>query len=156
MRFWSKAMVLWLVLSIVFIYLVDLFTFKPNVISGNGNLGLLFVVPALVFFILFVRSLWKQLGTLQLKLSTYLTIGWLAFAVLLMLSILEYKLAIELVNNLGGSPKIVASKIYRYPWLNQYTNTMFINIYTLGIMACGITIIRMLIIRKNQRLKLFP
>ncbi|MBT2691715.1 hypothetical protein [Bacillus sp. ISL-55] len=115
---WSRAIVWWLILSIVFIYLVDLFTFKPNVISGNGNLGLLFVVPALAFFILFARSLWEFLGALKLKSNTWMKIGWGAFAILLLLSILEYKLAIDLVNDLGGSPKIESSKIYRYPWLN--------------------------------------
>lgn len=151
MRVWARALVWWLVLSIVFIYLVDLFTFRPNVISGNGNLGLIFVVPALVFFILFVRSLWKYSGRLQLKSNTWVKIGWGAFAILLLLSFLEYKLAIDLVNDLGGSPKIETSKIYRYPWLNQYTNTLFINFYTLGIMTTGITILRTFI-RRNPKL----
>jgi hypothetical protein len=150
MSFWSRAMVWWLVLSIVFIYLVDLFTIKPNVISGNGNLGLLFVVPALALFILFVRSLRRYLGTLKLKSNTWMKLGWGAFAILLLLSILQYKLAIDLVNDLGGSPKIETSKIYRYPWLNQYTNTLFINFYTLGIMTTGITIIR-IFIRNNPK-----
>lgn len=77
-------------------------------------------------------------------------IGWGAFAILLLLSSLEYKLAIDLINDLGGTPSIVSSKIYRYPRLNQYTNTIFINFYTLGIMATGITILRTLI-RSNQK-----
>ncbi|WP_041964187.1 hypothetical protein [Mesobacillus selenatarsenatis] len=151
MSFWSRAIVWWLILSVVFIYLVDLFTIKPHVISGNGNLGLLFVVPALAFFILFVRSLWRYLGTLKLASSTWMKIGWGAFAILLLLSFLEYKLIIDLVNDLGGSPKIETSKIYRYPWLNQYTNTLFINFYTLGIMATGITILR-IFIKSNPKL----
>ena len=142
------AIVWWLILSVVFIYLVDLFTIKPHVISGNGNLGLLFVVPALAFFIMFVRSLWRYLGTLKFKSTTWMKIGWGAFAILLLLSFFEYKLAIDLVNDLGGSPKIASSKIYRYPWLNQYTNTLFINFYTLGIMATGTTILS-IFIRKN-------
>jgi hypothetical protein len=144
-RFRSRALVWWLVLSIVFIYLVDLFTFKPNIISGNGNLGLLFVVLALAFFIMFVKSLWRYLGALELKVNTWLKIGLVAFAIFLLLSFLEYKLAVDLVNDLGGSPNIASSKIYRYPWLNQYTNTMFINLYTLGIMTCGIIILRILV-----------
>lgn len=152
MSFRSRAMVWWLFLSIVFIYLVNLFTFKPYVISGNGNLGLLFVVPALAFFSLFVRSLWGYLVALKLKSNIWIKIGWVAFAILLLLSILEYKLAIDLVNHLGGSPKIESSKIYRYPWLNQYTNTMFINFYTLGIMATGTTILRTFI-RRNPKEK---
>ncbi|MBT2682312.1 hypothetical protein [Bacillus sp. ISL-37] len=144
------AIVWWLILSVVFIYLVDLFTIKPDVISGNGNLGLLFVVPALALFILFVRSLWRYLGTLNLKSNTWMKIVWGAFAILLLLSFLQYKLAIDLVTDLGGSPKIESSKIYRYPWLNQYTNTLFINFYTLGIMTTGITILR-IFIRNNPK-----
>ncbi|WP_158651531.1 hypothetical protein [Mesobacillus jeotgali] len=142
------AIVWWLILSVVFIYLVDLFTIKPHVISGNGNLGLLFVVPALAFFIMFVRRLWIYLGTLKFKSNIWMKIGWGAFIILLLLSILEYKLAIDLINDLGGTPSIASSKIYRYPWLNQYTNTLFINFYTLGIMATGTSILS-IFIRKN-------
>lgn len=147
MKSWFKSMVWWFVLSLVFIYLVNLFTFKPHVISGNGNLGLLFVGPALIIFAFFAISLWKGLGNLSLKSSTSIMIGFGAFALFILFCILEYKFAAELVNDLGGSPKEPASKIYRYPWLNQFTNTIFINFFTLGMLATGTTFLNILVKR---------
>lgn len=145
MRFWSRAMVGWMIISLIFVYLVDLFTIKPNVISGNGNLGLLFVVPALVVFILLLRSLWKVLGTLNLQSITWRKIGSVALVLLLSFCFLEYKFVINLINNLGGTPEIPDSRIYRYPWLNQYTNTIFVNVYTLGILVSGVTFLKIII-----------
>ncbi|MBT2640427.1 hypothetical protein [Bacillus sp. ISL-39] len=142
-----KSIVWWFVLSVVFIYLVDLFTFKPHVISGNGNLGLLFVGPALIIFIFFAISLWKGLGNLKLKYSPTMMIGFGAIALFIMFCILEYKFAANLINDLGGTPKEPSSKIYRYPWLNQFTNTIFINFYTLGILATGLTFLNILVKR---------
>lgn len=55
---------------------------------------------------------------------------------------------------LGGTSEIADSRIYRYPWLNQYTNTIFVNFYTLGIMMAGVTLFRIIIKKKtfaNQR-----
>ena len=142
-----KLIILWLVLCVIFIYLVDLFTFKPHVISGNGNLGLLFVGPALIIFIFFAISLWKGLSNLRFKSSTSMMIGLTALALFIIFCFLQYKFAANLINDLGGSSKEPSSKIYRYPWLNQYTNTIFINFYTLGILATGITFLNILVKR---------
>lgn len=137
MRFWSKTTVLWFVLCIFLIFLVDLFTVKPHVISGNGNLGLLFLLPAAVVFFLFARSLWRGFGKLKLKLKSLKAIIIGTLALLLLFCYLEYTFAINLVAKLGGAPGTVSSRIYRYPWINQYTNTMFVNLYTLGIWVTG-------------------
>lgn len=142
-----KSIIFWLLLSVVFIYLVDLFTFKPHVISGNGNLGLLFVGPALIVFIFFAISLWKCFRVIRITSSISLVIGVAAFALFIMFCLLEYKFAANLINDLGGSSKEPSSKIYRYPWVNQYTNTIFINFYTLGILATGITFLNILVKR---------
>jgi hypothetical protein len=64
-------------------------------------------------------------------------IGWGAFSLLLLFCFLEYKFVTSIIASLGGTPEVASSKICRYPWLNQYTNTIFINFYTLGIMATG-------------------
>jgi hypothetical protein len=142
-----RSMVWWFVLCVIFVYLVDLFTFKSHVISGNGNLGLLFVGPGLIIFIFFAICLWKGLGNLSLKSSTSIMIGLGAFALFIIFLILEYKFAANLINDLGGPPKEPSSKIYRFSWLNQYTNTIFINFYTLGILATGITFLNILVKR---------
>ncbi|MBM7694304.1 putative membrane protein [Peribacillus deserti] len=83
MSFWSKGMAGWLILCIVFIYLVDLFTVDPDVTSGNGNLGLLFVLPALFVFLLFASSFWNFLGRLEFKSNTWMKLGLGALALLL-------------------------------------------------------------------------
>ena len=151
MKFRSRSLALWLVLSLVFIYLVDLFTVKPQVISGNGNLGLLFFVPTLLIFIFFAKSLWKWLGLLTINAgkSTMVLVG--AFVLFILFCILEYQFAVNLVNDLGGSPKEPASRIYRFPWLNQYTNTLFINLYTFGILATGITFLKNILKRVKRK-----
>lgn len=148
MRFCSKGTVGWFILCIFLIFLVDLFTVKPHVISGNGNLGLLFVLPAIVVFLLFATSLWRGLGKLELKRNTWKTIYLWALALLLLFCFIEYTFALNLVTHLGGSPGTVSSRIYRYPWLNQYTNTIFINLYTLGIMITGIVLCKSITKRK--------
>lgn len=142
MKIWSNRTVLWLFLCILFIYLVDFFTIKPTVTSGNGNVGLLFVLPAFMIFFLFARSFWKDLDSVQLKSSTWVLIRLGGITTLLFFCFLEYHFTLNLINDLGGAPGIETSRIYRYPWLNQYTNTIFINVYTLGIMITGITFIK--------------
>ncbi|WNF24890.1 hypothetical protein [Mesobacillus jeotgali] len=151
MKFGSRSLALWLVLSLVFIYLVDLFTVNPQVISGNGNLGLLFFVPTLLIFIFFAKSLWKWLGLLTINAgrSTMVLVG--AFVLIILFCILEYQFAVNLVNDLGGSPKEPASRIYRFPWLNQYTNTLFINLYTFGLLATGITFLKNILKRVKRK-----
>lgn len=142
MKTWSNRTVLWLFLCIIFIYLVDLFTIKPSVISGNGNVGLLFLLPALIVFFFFARSFWRILGSIQLKSSTWVLIRFGGITLLLLFCFLEYHFTINLINNLGGAPGNETSRIYRYPWLNQYTNTIFINFYTLGLMVTGVIFIK--------------
>lgn len=147
MKFWSKSLVWWLVLSLAFIYLVDLFTIRPHVISGNGNLGLLIVAPTLLFFVFFGKSFWKSLGVLRVRPSTSMIMGSGAFVLFILFCILEYQFAVNLIKELGGSSKEPESRIYRFPWLNQYTNTLFINVYTFGILAAGITFLKIILNR---------
>jgi len=134
--------ILWLFLCVIFIFLVDVFTVKPSVNSGNGNIGLLFVIPALIVFFLFARSFWRVFDSIQLKSSTWILLRIGGIALLLLFCFLEYHFTINLINDLGGASEKEASRIYRYPWLNQYTNTLFINFYTLGLMLSGVTLIK--------------
>lgn len=131
-----------LILCILFIYLVDLFTINHNVISGNGNLGLLFMFPALIIFLLFAYSIWICLANLQLPTKTWMFISFGSFFLLLLFCYLEYTFVLQLIDSLGGTPEIETSKIYRYSWLNQYTNTLFINFFTLSIFISGVVLLR--------------
>ncbi|UOY92291.1 hypothetical protein MUG87_17950 [Ectobacillus sp. JY-23] len=129
MKLWSKAMI-WFALSLFVLYLVDVFTVSPTVTSGNGNLGLLFVFPAPIVCFFFIKHLRKVLQSLDLQPKTWL---WIRVGSLLFFAIgclLEYQYVLHMIHSLGGTPKEEASRIYRYPWLNQYTNTMFVNVYT--------------------------
>lgn len=146
MKIWPNRTILWFFLCILFVYLVDLFTIKPTVTSGNGNVGLIFVLLALTVFLLFARILWRVLGSIQLKSSFLMRLG--GITTFLLFCFLEYQFTIELINDLGGNPGEETSRIYRYPWLNQYTNTIIINVYTLGLMISGITIIKSFIRKK--------
>jgi hypothetical protein len=148
MKFWSRGTALWFILCFIFIYLVDLFTISPNVISGNGNLGLVFVVPALIVFLLLARSLWRALGKLELDSNTWMKIGMGALVLFVAFGFLEYKFFLNLINDLGGSSEIETSRIYRYPMLNQYTNTIFVNFYTLVMVITGVILLRWFFRRK--------
>jgi uncharacterized membrane protein len=88
-------------------------------------------------FFLFAKGLWKALGRLKLKPSTWMKIRLGGLALLIVFGFLEYYFTKNLIRDLGGFPGNESSRIYRYFWLNQYTNTIFINIYTLGIVVAG-------------------
>ncbi|MBM7602976.1 hypothetical protein JOC75_000946 [Metabacillus crassostreae] len=137
-----RRTVLLLILCIFFIYLVDIFTINPNVYSGNGNLGLLFLFPALIIFIFFAHSFWVTLGNLHLSSKSWKVIFLGSLFLLLLFCFLEYTFVLQLIDTLGGTPKIETSKIYRYPWVNQYTNTFFVNYFTFIMMITGVTLLR--------------
>jgi hypothetical protein len=62
-----------------------------------------------------------------------------SFSVLLAASVLEFAYVSELIKKLGGPPTNEESMIYSFPWLNQYTNTIFVNFYTFLIYASIVT-----------------
>jgi hypothetical protein len=62
-----------------------------------------------------------------------------SFIVLLAASVLEFAYVAELIRKLGGPPTSEESRIYSFPWLNQYTNTIFVNFHTFLIYASLVT-----------------
>lgn len=113
-------------------YLIEhVFTVKPHVISGNGNLGILVI---LLFSPVFISS-WVytfKLVKAKIVIDSKMTIGILLFAfavcVLLMIIINDY--TSELITAFGGTPDNPESRIYRFGWFNQYTNSLYFNVYT--------------------------
>ncbi len=150
MNFFFKPTVVWLLLSIVFLYLVGLFTIRPEVTSGNGNLGLIFVLLAVIIFLRFAKNLWKSLGTLVLQPRTWKFVSLGSLFVLLLASFLEYRYTLNLIDQLGGTPAQKSSRIYRYSWVNQYTNTLFINVYTFIMLISGVVFLHA-ILRRNRK-----
>jgi hypothetical protein len=126
-----------LVLAIVLFFLVDLFTLKYRGegygISGNGNLVLLFVFPAVPVYLFMLVFVYKVGGSYYRHIKNIAILP--AFLVLLLCICIygEYYLTQSLIRHLKGGPNTPDSVIYRFGWLNQYTNTLFFNVFTFTI-----------------------
>ncbi|SFM06326.1 hypothetical protein SAMN04487943_10771 [Gracilibacillus orientalis] len=117
------------IVNIVNIYFVKIFTVEPDVISGNGNLGVLFLIIGYILLLFFSIELRKVIRYKYLISKRLNLIILLVSILILAITILsEYRYVVDLINQLGGfgNPESV---IYRLSFLNQYTNTMFLNIY---------------------------
>ncbi|MGA5688395.1 hypothetical protein [Cytobacillus pseudoceanisediminis] len=131
----SKKLIFWILcflFSFFGFYLIEhFFTVNPHVTSGNGNLGILVI---LLFTPVFISSWVYTLKLVNAKIvkDGKVTIGILLFSlagcVLLMIEMNDY--TIELINALGGTPDNPESRIYRFGWFNQYTNSLYFNVYT--------------------------
>jgi hypothetical protein len=116
-----------------FIVVEKVFTIPPGVVSGNGNLGLLVIFVLSPFFIAnyFVTAkITKRMlaGRSSRKLNVLILILCSVSCLFLLFAITDY--ANELIAALGGSPANENSQIYRFGWFNQYTNSLFFNVYT--------------------------
>lgn len=142
-----------LIINIVNIYLVKIFTIDSDVFSGNGNLGVLFVILGYILMIYFSLELRKiiknQYHISKRKNLIVLFVSILIFAVS---ALFEYNYAVDLIEKLGGfgNPE---SAIYRLNFLNQYTNTIFLNVYIFLILISLLMIIFSIekLIKKNKK-----
>ncbi|WP_276352523.1 hypothetical protein [Cohnella caldifontis] len=128
-------LIVFLSLSAAFFGFVRLFTFAYKTggpVSGNGNPGLLIAFPALVFYSVTLFYIYKagryffRFGNRRVA-SRYPLVLFFPLAVC---GYGEFRFARSLLRHLGGGPGDPDSVIYRWPLLNQYTNTMFLNAYT--------------------------
>lgn len=116
-----------------FLIIENLFTIKPHVTSGNGNLGLLVIIifsPIFIANYILVFRLVKSSFSNKLTRKSMLIILCISFVILLVLGLLIFNYIKELIIALGGPPTNPESRIYRFGWFNQYTNSMYFNIYT--------------------------
>ena len=114
----------------------NFFTVKPEDVAQAGNLGALGLALITPFILLslfityrfFVES--ARLTKDHLKRLIYFI-----FCVALVVSFIYF--AIDFKNDvyatLGGDTKTPGSQIYGFPILNEYTNYVFLNFYTFGI-----------------------
>ncbi|MDM5225326.1 hypothetical protein QUF73_03810 [Cytobacillus sp. NJ13] len=131
----SKKLIHW-ILSFLFsfsgFYLIEhLFTVDPNVISGNGNLGILIIflfTPVFISSWIFTYKLAKAKFVKNNKMTIGILLFSLACCVLLIIAIHDYTR--ELIIALGGTPDNPESRIYRFGLFNQYTNSLYFNVYT--------------------------
>ncbi|MCM3665474.1 hypothetical protein M3204_13740 [Mesobacillus subterraneus] len=125
------------VLSLLIVIGIDVLTIDPQTISGNGNLALLLIIPFIMvltlyltaFFLFFkevINRRWKLLLSIILPLIIIFSLARI------------WQDSSELISLLGGGPKNPDSRIYRFPWLNQYTNTIFFNVYLIVLLS-GLT-----------------
>lgn len=130
MKVYLNKCVVSLIASLLFIFLVDLFTQKPGRLGGNGNLGLIPLFFAVIIIIYFGFTLLTQLTKMELTRRKW-TILLVASSLVFIISIsMEVFFVNRLINELGGPPTNIDSQIYRFGWLNQGTNTLFVNVHT--------------------------
>ena len=131
----SKKKVYWS-LSFLFsffgFYLIEhVFTVNPHVVSGNGNLGILIIflfTPVFISSWVYTFKLAKATLLKNNKMAIGILLFSLAVSALLMVGIYDY--TSELILALGGKPDNPESRIYRFGWFNQYTNSLYFNVYT--------------------------
>ena len=150
MRFLTKRTYIWLILSGLVIYIVNVFTTEPHVTTGGGNVGFLFLPVAIFFFFCFLKNLWRDLRRLKLKLSTWRIISVISIIGTLLFSFLEYQFILDSIKELGGTPQNKESRIYHFTWLNTYTNNFYINIYILFILISAVLFIYSIFKNKSQ------
>lgn len=112
------------------------FTMKPEDVAQAGNLGALGIALVAPFILLslfvtyrfFIES--SRHARDQLMRMIYLIFG-VAFLVVLAYYANDFKN--NIYASLGGDTKTLGSQIYGFPALNEYTNHVFLNFYTFGI-----------------------
>lgn len=132
----KKSRLIWKVsflLSFIgFLLIENAFTIEPDVTSGNGNLGILIILlfsPAFLASYISTFKLAKEKME-QVKKKRKSLIIKLLTIVICVLAFMVIDNAKELIQALGGTPDDPHSRIYRFGWFNQYTNSMYFNVYT--------------------------
>jgi len=83
------------------------------------------------------------------KMNAWILLLSLIFCVFLMAAIVNY--ANELVIALGGTPANPDSRIYRFGWFNQYTNSIYFNVYTFLMTHIIVVMAAVLSVKSNFR-----
>ena len=149
--FWSVS----LFLSFLGFYLIEnVFTIKPNVISGNGNLAILailFFTPIFItsYFLTYKQARQIANNTKNRKIKAVILSCFIVCFTVLIFILVDY--TSELIVALGGTPSNPDSRIYRFGWFNQYTNSIYFNVYTFLLTHIMAVIVGILsFVRKNN------
>lgn len=156
---WFRTFTIFLGLSMIFFVLIDVYTIKPrpdpNSVSGNGNLGLavlVFLIPIFIFWLgIFSKSLYK--GFSQESPATiikHLLNGSLLIISGIFLQIYFVSSSLKKLVNHEYNP---FEEGYRGSMINQYTNTLFFNGSTYGIVVSGVLIVTLLVLKYKKVLK---
>lgn len=132
----NKPYFIFLFWNVLMIFAVHGLTFQHEAgrgISGNGNPGILILFPSLLtLLILFIwtvsLSKWWLYDQRQRWGGRVHVMVPLVAVLLCVLSVfLELHMIENLRMQLGGFTNDPNSAVYRFGWLNQYTNTLFYN-----------------------------
>jgi hypothetical protein len=135
----SRQLIIYFLLCLIAIVMVKEFSFSPKSFSGNGNPVILLFPFVLLTFSLFGYELILKLKEVPLKKAAWRNVAIGSLLVVITASILEFVYFNDLVHELGGPPTNRESRIYQFFWLNQYTNTIFVNVYTFLLYASTLT-----------------
>jgi hypothetical protein len=135
----SRQLIIYFLLCLIAILMVKEFSFSPESFSGNGNPVILIFPFVLLTFSLFGYELFLNLKEASFKKATWRNVIICSLLILFTACALEYDYFNELIHKLGGPPTNEESRIYQFPWLNQYTNPIFVNFYTFLIYASSLT-----------------
>ncbi|WP_027964698.1 hypothetical protein [Halalkalibacillus halophilus] len=129
----NMAWVVSLLISLFGFYLIQyVFTVSPSTTSGNGNLGILIIILFSPFFLLsyyFTFQVAHQdLNIKNPKIKLGIVTGSVILCTLLFFLIADYRN--NLIQELGGPPTNPDSTIHQLGWMNQYTNSIYFNLYT--------------------------
>lgn len=126
-----------LALNVLCIFAVDIATIKYRVgkgTSGNGNPGIVVLILSLlllaIFLILLVLKSIESLRKLPPTVTT-IVIPFLSLVTLVLMIFGELNKISALEQNLKGFTNSKDSVVFRFGWINQYTNTLFYNGYIL-------------------------
>ncbi|MGP4109101.1 hypothetical protein [Virgibacillus sp. L01] len=110
------------ILSVVGFFLTNVFTIDPDVVSGNGNPALLIIIPLVPVFIIFNLFLGIHVYTLlRTKFKSYVFMALSIFFIIIF-TWGEIELAEDFYTQIN-----VADQSF---FLNQYTNTVYFNLFT--------------------------
>ncbi|MGG3564677.1 hypothetical protein ABES03_24075 [Neobacillus rhizosphaerae] len=146
---------IFMVLSLIGFALIAASTMNPSQYSGNGNFAILFTLPTVPLYLLFLyylsRWIYKIINGISMK-NRLTFLGCMA-VVFLVLIFLEVRYIQNLVILLGGGPERPESRIYRFGWYNQYTNTIYFNwiTFSLGMIISVMISIGYSLIKKSSR-----
>jgi phosphoglycerol transferase MdoB-like AlkP superfamily enzyme len=120
---------IFMLLSIIGFVLIDLTTINPVHYSGNGNFAILFTIPTVPLYLIFLYLLGRLVykGSKRMTAKRYFYLLGILLMVTIILIFLEIRFIKQLMYLLGGGPEIPESRIFRFGWYNQYTNTFYFN-----------------------------
>ncbi|MFC4104257.1 hypothetical protein [Paenibacillus xanthanilyticus] len=122
------------ILSALFFLVVYMLTFTyrgaGHGVSGNGNPAILFVFPAVPVYLVAVIFTYRISRRFADHARYRREAGFALLILVVLCGLGENAFVARLIRHLGGGPDNPDSVIYRFGWLNPYTNTLYFNAYT--------------------------